>query len=1198
MENNKRSAINNIWFLIKNTCKWDKKVLSYFALFTIVNAVLPFINIFAPKFLIDELMGVNRAEVLITILLFYFILSAVLNYLNSYLEGVHAPRFMHIAFKFGSLIKEKCMSMDFKYTEDPKTLNDRETAEKAAFGSIEVIRKLFSLAGSGIAFLGYITIVLTLSPWVLLYLIFNVQVIYYLTARVKKYEHGKKNDVSELNRKSNYIYDIMHNFAFGKDIRIFNLSQWIVDKFQGVKAEEIKVHKDIKYKYFKVAIVDVFLLLIREGLVYIYLIYRVLHGNLSIGNFVMYSTVIAGFTGWMQNILDDIASINAQSFYINDYRNFLDKDLKTENSDYESIPKADTYEIEFKNVSFKYPNSERNIFKNISFKINKGQRLAIVGINGAGKTTFIKLLTRLYVPTEGEILLDGINISRFDRNEYYKLFSVVFQEIKMFAFSIAENISFMDKSGIDREKVIKSIYKAGMEDKINSLEKGIDTSLLKILDSTGIEFSGGENQKLALARGLYKDGSIVILDEPTAALDAIAEYNIYKDFNNMIGAKTALFISHRLASTRFCDVIAFFEDGEIKEYGTHEELLMKNGKYAEMFNVQASYYKEEFEKGGCRMNKERPLGLKKDFNTAIHFLKLTCGISKTYIPVLIISSVFKALTPFINIIIPKFIIDELTNEKRIRICIALVLIIIALNLIFNLVNRWLDTVLSVKNMEILNGFNLLIGKKIMNIDFEKIEDPEVLDLKEKATYGINNQHVIERMINDIVKIFTQTIIIIGLITVIATLNLYIVLFILFIVIVNCFMHKKAQEVKLGMHNVIIPLNRVIQYFDGIIYDFSVGKDIRLYNISPLIMDKYNEYHDFAVNEFSKKYKIIYKYFGFNKVNLQVQMAIIYAYITYKVYIKAIHIGAFMMYVSSAIKFSTTLSEFSTSFIELRQMCILLEPYMEFQQIKSKNMEGTRETKDIKEFNIEFKNVSFKYPRSKEYTLRNVSITIMDKEKLAVVGLNGAGKTTFIKLLTRLYEPTEGEILLNGVNISEYAYDEYMKLLAVVFQDFKLMAFSIKENIVLKDYQSSKFEDIEKTLKKAGLEKDILKLPKGINTHIYKIFKEDGIEFSGGQSQKLAIARAIYKDSPIVVLDEPTAALDPIAEFEIYSKFKDIAGEKTAIYISHRLSSCKLCDRIAVFSNGKIIQYGTHEELIKDKGSQYERMYMTQAQYYA
>ncbi|MGH4126294.1 MAG: ABC transporter ATP-binding protein [Clostridium sp.] len=596
-KNNKRGVMNNIGFLVKNICKWDKKVLFYFGLCTIVTAILPFISIFAPKFLIDELMGANRAKSLITILLSYFVISAALNYLNAFLEGAYSPRLMDIGFRFESLLNEKCMNMDFKYTQDPKTLNDIETAGIAVSGAVTgiqgVLRKLFGLFGAGIAFLGYVTIVVTLSPWVLLYLIVNVATIYCLTIKVKKYEYSKKDDISELNRKGKYIYDIMYNFAYGKDIRIFNLSQRIANKFQGFNIEQVKIHKDIKYKYFKVDVVDAFLLFIREGLVYVYLIYKVIYGGMSIGNFAMYSAIIAGFAAWMQKILDDIAHINAQNLYINDYRNFLETDLNVENSNYVDIPKEENYEIEFKNVSFKYPSSERYIYKNLSLKINKGQRLAIVGVNGAGKTTFVKLLTRLYEPTEGEILLNGVKIANFGKEEYYKLFSVVFQEIKIFAFSIAENIALKDTDKIDTEKVLKSVHSAGMEEKINSLENGIDTSLLKILDSTGTELSGGENQKLALARGLYKDGPIVILDEPTAALDPIAEYKVYKSFNSMIGSKTALFISHRLASTRFCDVIAFFEDGEIQEYGTHEELLNKNGKYAEMFNVQASYYREE-----------------------------------------------------------------------------------------------------------------------------------------------------------------------------------------------------------------------------------------------------------------------------------------------------------------------------------------------------------------------------------------------------------------------------------------------------------------------------------------------------------------------------------------------------------------------------------------------------------------------------
>jgi ABC-type multidrug transport system fused ATPase/permease subunit len=593
----KRSVKTNIKFLVANAWEWDKGLFVYFGFYTILIAILPFIGILAPKFLIDELTGAKRTDTLVIILTIFFILSVTVNYLVAYLGGAYFPKMVKVRFKFITMMQKKSMTMDFKHTEDPKTLNDIESAWRAAENNnngIEgVFHKLFSLFGSAVAFIGYIAIVATLNPLILIYLLANVLTTYTLTLKVKRYEHSKKDEISELNRKSGYVYNIMNDFSYGKDIRIYSLGTWLSKKFKDFRAEKVKVNKKIKYKYFVVSVVDVVLLLFREGIIYAYLIYSVMYKGMGIGDFSMYFVTIGGFASWMQKIMTDIAHIRAQNLYINDYRDFLEFDNEESTINKEPIPDKTPYEIEFKNLAFKYPSSEKYIYKNLSLKIKAGERLAIVGINGAGKTTFVKLLTRLYEPTEGQILLNGVNISDFDKEEYYKKFSVVFQEIKMLAFSVAENIALVSEGTIDREKVNKCIDKAGMSSKINSLENGIDTSVLKILDETGIEFSGGENQKLALARALYKEGDIIVLDEPTAALDPIAEYNIYKGFNEMIGDKTAIYISHRLSSTRFCDVIAFFEDGEVKEYGTHDELLSKNGRYAEMFNIQAHYYKEE-----------------------------------------------------------------------------------------------------------------------------------------------------------------------------------------------------------------------------------------------------------------------------------------------------------------------------------------------------------------------------------------------------------------------------------------------------------------------------------------------------------------------------------------------------------------------------------------------------------------------------
>lgn len=598
MRGNKKKGtlLSNLKYIMGYAWSQDKVLFAQCGVYTILASIAPFTGIFLPKFLIDELLGQRRIEIILMTLIGFFLLSSVVNYSIAWLRCAYSPRVTKIRTDYITMISDKIMKMDFKNTEDPEVLNKIKSVMNAVMsnntGVEGVYHTLLGLFGRLTAFVGYISIVLFLSPWILLFLIINVLISYALTMRVKKYEYSQKEKAADKDRRTFYVFDTMYDFAYGKDIRIYDLKNILIDKFKKFRGERIDISNDVQEKQLKVKIVDVILLVIREFVVYGYLIYNVLFTGMGIGDFTMYFSTINGFGDWMKGILDDLANIKAQNMYLDDMREFLE--IKSENKEKtRDIPIDSSYEIEFKNVSFKYPKTDKYIYKNLSLKIKKGQRLAIVGINGAGKTTFVKLLCRLYEPTSGEILINGVNIKDFSKEEYYKILSVVFQDIKTFAFTVAENVSLENLEDVDREKVLHCIEKAGVGDKINSLQKGIDTSLLKILDGEGVELSGGENQKLALARALYKNGKIVILDEPTSALDAVAEYNIYKGFDELIGDKTAIYISHRLASTKFCDVIAFFENGEIVEYGTHEELLKKNGKYSDMFNIQAQYYKEE-----------------------------------------------------------------------------------------------------------------------------------------------------------------------------------------------------------------------------------------------------------------------------------------------------------------------------------------------------------------------------------------------------------------------------------------------------------------------------------------------------------------------------------------------------------------------------------------------------------------------------
>jgi ABC-type multidrug transport system fused ATPase/permease subunit len=316
--------------------------------------------------------------------------------------------------------------------------------------------------------------------------------------------------------------------------------------------------------------------------------------KIGVGDFVFYFAAIAGFSGWLGNIGDDINGIIKKGLMIGYYREYFDMPDKYNHGKGCELPKNYPLDIEFRNVSYKYPAAEDYTLKNLSFKIAKGEKLAIVGANGAGKTTLVKLICGLYFPTEGEILINGVSATEFNIEDYYTMFSVVFQDIYLLPLQIRQFIA-SHYEDVDDAKVTDSLIRAGLGDKINSLPNGIESRLMKGIYDDSIDLSGGERQKLMLARALYKDAPFVILDEPTAALDPIAENEIYLKYDEMTKDKTSVYISHRLASTRFCERIFFVENGDIAEIGSHDELIKSDGKYAYMYDIQSHYYKNNLE---------------------------------------------------------------------------------------------------------------------------------------------------------------------------------------------------------------------------------------------------------------------------------------------------------------------------------------------------------------------------------------------------------------------------------------------------------------------------------------------------------------------------------------------------------------------------------------------------------------------------
>ena len=379
--------------------------------------------------------------------------------------------------------------------------------------------------------------------------------------------------------------------GLAKDIRVFGLQNWLNELLEQAHDVYLDFRLKVEKKWLAADITEAMLTMARNGIAYVYLIRMALNEGLSVSEFLLYFTAISTFTTWVTGILRDMSRLYKDSLDISIVREYLEFPEPFQFEGGDAVPEADSYELELEHVSFRYPGADHDTIYDLSLVIAPGEKLAVVGLNGAGKSTLVKLLCGLFDPTEGRVLLNGKDIREFNRNSYYELFSAVFQEFSVMDVTVAENIA-QTTVGIDDEKVNACVEKAGLTSAIQALPKGLDTHVGRNVFLDGVLFSGGQTQRLMLARALYKDGPILILDEPTAALDPIAENDIYQKYSDMTAGKTSVFISHRLASTRFCDRIIFISDGNIAEEGSHESLLARGGEYAKLFEVQSRYYQE------------------------------------------------------------------------------------------------------------------------------------------------------------------------------------------------------------------------------------------------------------------------------------------------------------------------------------------------------------------------------------------------------------------------------------------------------------------------------------------------------------------------------------------------------------------------------------------------------------------------------
>ena len=511
-------------------------------------------------------------------------------------EGLTVKKTQLLAREFSLYLSEKIMDTDFDMLEGPAVRDKYQRAKNTLQNKTPdvLVSAFISLGASALTLFSMASVIATLDWRLLLYIIVVELAGTLLPAVIADRKVNAQKDARAVTeRRLYYVTKSARDFAAAKDIRLYNLRVLLGSLSEHYLAKR-KEQLDDQYRWYVVEDVALaFGSFLIQGGAYAFLIWKMMTSDLPGAQIVLFFSAMISFGGFLQSVSNNLGNVYEANLSVNDFRNFMAIKSVSVEAHGAPVPRTDRYEFTFERVSFTYPGSETPVLKELSFTWRAGERLALVGVNGAGKTTLVKLICGLYRPTSGRILLNGQDIAFFGREDYYRLISAVFQEPRLLPVSVAVNVSMRKKEETDEAKLDRCLTQAGLKEKIDSLPEGADTLMVKEVNEGGAAFSGGETQKLLFARALYKDAPILILDEPTAALDPIAEQALYEQYGAVTEGKTSLYISHRLSSTRFCDNILLLDGGVITEAGTHAELLAKGGKYAEMFRMQSQYYQKE-----------------------------------------------------------------------------------------------------------------------------------------------------------------------------------------------------------------------------------------------------------------------------------------------------------------------------------------------------------------------------------------------------------------------------------------------------------------------------------------------------------------------------------------------------------------------------------------------------------------------------
>lgn len=586
-------------WVFSKTWQWDKRIaLSTFAVIPL-GVILYAFNLYTPSAILRSLETADTfgtivltiTVVLVAQMVFHLIKAAI-DIMRGLAEHRHSMRFYY------ELIEQSCRD-DYYLFLDPEYLRKRDGAfnvltNHVSRGPGNFIMDFANVAINVLCFLIFGTVISTLHPAIIWLLIAGSLIVFFLQRWEQNRNHDKLDEESAANRKLDYLaWNLSNNPKIGKDVRLYDMASYL-EKKAAISLKDI-MHL-FRYRQNNASVVYAVIFVIaalRDSIAYWFLIKGVLDGSIDSAMFVLYFSAITQMASFISDIVNYIGGLHEEHLKLSDCIEYLEEEHGVLNHGKGiPLPRKKALSIEFRNVTFRYPKGDKNILENISFTIKPGEKISLVGLNGAGKTTLTRLMCGLLVPDEGEVLIDGHSVFEYNIDELYTLFSLLPQEYVKLPTSVAENIALAERSTIDDERLWECLELAGIADKIRSLPHGVETSIDREADSSAVEFSGGEWQRLLLARVLYRDAPVMILDEPTAALDPIAENRMYQLYNEITHGATSVFISHRLASARFCDRVYLLDGATFAECGTHDELMALGGKYKELFDVQSKYYRE------------------------------------------------------------------------------------------------------------------------------------------------------------------------------------------------------------------------------------------------------------------------------------------------------------------------------------------------------------------------------------------------------------------------------------------------------------------------------------------------------------------------------------------------------------------------------------------------------------------------------